>query len=167
MGNYLGLPLLALAAVLQATVMPQFRVLGGEPDLGFLLVLAWAIHAPLEQGVVWAFVGGILQDLLSLAPTGASVVGMVLIVFLIDLVRGQFYRVGLLLIAAFVIAGTIIHQLAFMGIIAVTGYTVHIFDNLFFVTAPTLIYNLILIWPVYLIVRMMQRGAQYRHRSAP
>ena len=64
MGNFLSIPLLGVAAALQASLMPQIRLLGGEPDLVFLLVIAWAINRELEDGVIWAFVGGILLDLL-------------------------------------------------------------------------------------------------------
>ena len=51
MGTYWSIPLIALAVVLQATFIPQIRILGGEPDLVFLLVLSWSINGRLEQGV--------------------------------------------------------------------------------------------------------------------
>ncbi|HRF94610.1 MAG TPA: rod shape-determining protein MreD, partial [Aggregatilineales bacterium] len=65
MGNFLSFPILIVAAILQATFMPQIRLLGGSPDLVFLVVLAWSINAELDSSVLWAFVGGISLDLLS------------------------------------------------------------------------------------------------------
>ena len=111
MGSSLSLPILALAAVLQASIIPQFSILGGRPDLVFLLVISWALNAPLEQGIIWAFVGGILQDLMSAAPTGTSVVGMVLIVFILDIFRQQVYRVGVLTILWVTLVGTVVQQI--------------------------------------------------------
>ena len=43
MGNYIGIPILILAAILNATVMPELRVGGGAPDLVFLLVVSSAL----------------------------------------------------------------------------------------------------------------------------
>ena len=51
MGNYFGVPLLILAALLQVTVIPQVRILGGEPNLVMLLVVTYAIAGSL----VWNF----------------------------------------------------------------------------------------------------------------
>ena len=43
MSYIVGLPLLALAAVLQATLLPQVRLFGGTVDLVLLLTLNWTL----------------------------------------------------------------------------------------------------------------------------
>ena len=64
MSLQVGIPLFAVAALLQATVLPHLRVFGGQPDLIVILVLAWAIlvggsvvaeDAPLTVGIVPQF----------------------------------------------------------------------------------------------------------------
>ena len=126
MGTYWGIPLIFLAVVLQSTIFPSLRILGGQPDLAFLLVLAWSINGRLDQNVTWAFVGGIAQDLLSVAPTGASVLGMILLVFAIDRIKQQVYRIGFVLIVGLVIAGTVLQKVIFMiisGVFRVRNFT--------------------------------------------
>jgi rod shape-determining protein MreD len=157
MSNWLSLPILLIAALMQATFMPQIRILGGAPDLVFLLVLSWAIRAPLETGVTWAFVGGILQDLLSAAPTGTSVPGLILMVFAIHQLSKQVYGIGLAALVGLVIFGTIVQQVGIMVILSMVGFNVSLFDNFTWVVLPTAAYNLIALWPIYWFARRIQR----------
>lgn len=157
MSKWLSIPILALAALLQSTFVPQVRILGGGPDLVFLLVLAWAVHAPLDTGVTWAFVGGIAQDLLSAAPTGASVLGMLLLVFAIQQIKGQVYGISLFVLAGLVLAGTLVQQISLMSVLALSGFTVNPIGNFTYIVVPTMAYNLVVIWPVYWFVRRLQK----------
>ncbi len=157
MGAFLSLPLLALAAVIQASVIPHIRVLGGGPDLVFLMVLTWSVHAPLEQGVVWAFTGGLLQDLLSAAPLGMSVVGLVLVVFMVHAAQRQVYSINLPLLAGLLLAAVVVQQAALLALLLLTGLRLDIVRDLNYVVFPTLIYNLVAFWPVYWLLRRVQR----------
>lgn len=157
MGSFLSLPLLALAAIIQASVVPHIRVLGGGPDLVFLMVLAWAVHAPLEESVVWAFTGGILQDLMSAAPVGTSVVGLVLVVFMVYTVRGQVYSVSLPLLAGLLLAAVAVQQVTLLALLLLSGLRLDIVRDLNYVVIPTLVYNLVVFWPVYVLLRRTQR----------
>jgi rod shape-determining protein MreD len=69
---YFAIPLMALLAILQSAVLPQFPILGLTPQLLFLVALAWGLHRGFNEGVFWAFVAGFFTDLLSLTPMGIS-----------------------------------------------------------------------------------------------
>ena len=157
MGGLLSIPLLAFAAALQATLIPQIRLLGGGPELVFLIVLAWSIHSNLEDSILWAFIGGITQDLLSAAPTGTSVVGMLLLVFAVSGLGQQVFRIGILILVGLVFAGTIVNHLMSMFILTLAGFQVDWLNNLTFVTAPTVVYNLVFIFPIYWFIRRLQK----------
>ncbi len=156
MGSYWSLPLIVLAVILQSSVIPQIRIFGGEPDLLFLMLLSWSINGRIEQNVTWAFVGGITQDLLSAAPAGTSVVGLVLIVFGIDQLKQQVYRIGFMLVLGLVIAGTVLQKVVVMLIAGFSGFTVAPIQNFTYVILPTIAYNLVFIGPVYWLVRRIQ-----------
>ncbi|MBC7812188.1 MAG: rod shape-determining protein MreD [Burkholderiales bacterium] len=164
MGNYLSLPILVLAVVFQATFVPQVRILGGGPDLVFLFVLSWAINTTLEEGVTWAFVGGILQDLMSAAPIGASCIGLVLLVFGVNGLSRQLYRIGIFLLIGLVAAGSLLTQIVFMLVISLVGFQVRLLEDLAYVVLPTVAYNLVLILPVYWFVRRIQRSLNQNRR---
>jgi rod shape-determining protein MreD len=157
MGNYLGLPILIIAAALQVSFAPQIRILGGEPDLTFLVVLSWAATAKLDEAVVWAFAGGIAHDLLTGAPTGTSVIGMLLIIFALDRVRQQIFGVGIVTLVGLVVFGTIVQQTIYMIVNAIVGYEVNLIEMFGYVVLPTVAYNLVFIWPVYWIMRRLLR----------
>ena len=157
MANFLSFPILILAAILQATFMPQIRLLGGNPDLVYLIVLAWAINASLDSSVLWAFVGGISLDLLSYAPLGTSTLGLVITVFVISGVGGQVYRIGFVLLIGSVLIGTFFQQILIMILLTITGYSVDWGLSLGYVVAPTIFYNLVFILPVYWFIRRIQR----------
>ncbi len=160
MGSYWSLPLIVLAVVLQSSVIPQIRIFGGEPDLVLLLVLSWSIRGRLEQDVTWAFVGGIIQDLMSATPLGASVVGLLLLVFGVEQLKQQVYHIGFMLIIALVIVGTVLQKVMLMVIAGFSGFIIAPIPNLTYVILPTIAYNLVFIGPVYWIVRRVQRRDQ-------
>jgi rod shape-determining protein MreD len=153
MGNYLGIPVLILAAALQVSFIPQLRIFGGEPDLTLLIVLSWAINANLDESVAWAFFGGISRDLLTAAPTGASVIGMLILVFIIERLRQQVFGFGLVTLVGLVIFGTLLQKVIYMGVIALVGYQVRPVEMFTYVVLPTVAYNLVFIGPVYWFVR--------------
>ncbi len=164
MGNFLSLPILVVAAALQAGALQTIRLLGGSPDLVFLLVVSWSINSDLDEAVIWAFVGGITLDLLSYNPTGTSVMGLLAMVFAVSGLGQQVYRVGFVILVGLVLTGTILQDVISMVILALIGHPIDWLTSLTFVTAPTAFYNLIFIWPIYWFVRRIQRRIE---RQAP
>ena len=167
MGSFLSLPIMMLAAALQVTVMPQISFLGGRPDLVLLIIISWSLNSTLEQAVLWAFMGGICKDLLSAAPLGTSVIGLILIVFAINIIRQQLFSVGIFTLIWVTLVGTVIEQVSIFIILLLSGFQPEfasqlgygiIVDQFRLFIVPTIVYNLIGIIPVYVIVRLIQRA---------
>jgi rod shape-determining protein MreD len=158
--RYLSIPVLVLAALLQATFVPQIRFGGAAPDLVYLAVLCWAIGAELSDGLWWAFIGGVLHDLLSAAPLGVSSVGLCLIVFGIGGLNRQMFGSGWLLLAVVVVFGSAVQQLSFMLLMFLVGgvpqFTIALPDDLLYVVLPSMAYNFLLVWPIYALLRPIQ-----------
>jgi rod shape-determining protein MreD len=168
MGTFLSLPILILAAALQVAVGPQISIFGGRPDFVFLLVIAWALNGALEPSITWALVGGVCKDLLSAAPLGTSALGLVVIVFLLNALRSQFYTVGFFTLIWATVLGTFFVQALTLVILILSGFgpastglsIVGIIGQEFVSNLlPTLFYHLTAIVPVYLIVRRLQNWA--------
>ena len=122
MGRYLSIGILGLAAALSASFIPQFiafvvallsnftAILNntrGQPSLVMLLVICWSVRSSLAEGFVWALVGGIMLDLLSILPIGTSSAGLVLIVFAVNGVAQQLLRFRILFLLAFTALATV------------------------------------------------------------
>ena len=159
MGAYLTLsiPVLSLIVALQTSISPQIRVLGGAPDLIFLIVLSWAVNTDLDESFTWAFVGGVIADLMSAAPLGTTSLGLVILVYIIHLFQQRLYRVGLILLLPFTLAGTLLKETIFAIVLALVGLGSDYGIMFFYVMVPTMIYNLALIWVVYFLVRRIQK----------
>lgn len=157
MGRYIGIPLLILAATLDATLMAEFRIGGGAPDLVFLLVMSWALLSTVQEALLWAVVGGVLKDTLSVAPLGTSALGMVVVVFVADALFGQVRRTNLVIPPVVAAAGTIVYHLGIMVVLGIVGYGLPLGTGLWYVTLPTMIYNLILILPVFRAVGLIHQ----------
>ena len=157
MGYYLALILLPLAAAFQSTWVPLLRIDNGQPDFVLLLVAGWAVRASWQEAIFWAFVGGIASDLLSVLPTGTSVIALLLMVFAIRALAEQLYGANALFLIGFVIAGTLLQESISAAILAVIGFHGDLVQWVEFLLLPTLFYNLILTIPAYWVLRRIQK----------
>ena len=157
MGYYLAIPLLAIAASLEASVLPYLRLYSGQPAIVLLLVLCWGLHAPLEEALFWAFVGGIFHDLLSITPLGTSTIALVIVLFGVEVIRKQVYRVSIITLMGMVLTSTVLHEVIVFIVLAVIGAPRDLAEVLPYVLVPEIFYNLILMLPIYVILRFIQR----------
>ena len=98
--------------------------MGARPNLMLLVVLIWAMVRGLDEGVVWAFVGGLIVDLLSGGPFAGTAVALVVAAYLAgqSLVEG----VGSDAVRSIIMAvlGVLMYHLALFISISCTGHTV-------------------------------------------
>ncbi len=157
MGYYLAIPILVLAAALESSVLPYLRLYSGQPSLVLLLVLAWGLNAPLEEALFWAFVGGISQDLLSITPIGTSTIALVIVLFGVEIIRKQVYRVSIMTLLGMVLVGSVLHEIVSLIVLALIGAPRDLGEVLPYVLLPEIFYNLILMLPIYAVLRLIQR----------
>lgn len=152
MTRYLGIPILMMAAILNATLMVQFRVGNGAPDLVFLFVISWALLVSVQDALFWAVIGGVMQDMFSIAPLGTSALGLVVVAFLSDTLFGQISRRNVLIPPLVAAAGTVIYHLGILLALQMVSINVPLGRGLVYVTLPTVVYNTLLILPVFRLV---------------
>ncbi len=161
MGRYIAALLLILAALAQNTFLPQIRIRGGMPDLVFLFVLAWAIRSSFRDGLIIAFIGGITLDLVTVSPTGATPLAFTIILYAVELVRGQVFKIGFFSILLLVIGGTLFIKVMHILIMLFSGFRIAPLEMLTYTIIPTIAYNLVLIWPILWLTKQLQ-SANYR-----
>lgn len=165
MSNYIGIPILLLAAVINATIMPELRLGNGAADLVFLMVVSWALLSDVRDGLLWAVVGGAMQDLLSVAPLGVSALGLAIVVFVASAVFGQVSRGNLLIPLAVAAVGTPVYNMITLGLLRMLGLSaVGLGQGLIYVTFPATILNLLLIVPVFRLMGALH-GKAYPLRT--
>ncbi len=162
-GRYIGLPFLLIAAILQSTIVPEIRVGDGGPDLLLLLVLSWTMLAGMEESIFWALAGGIFQDLLNGIPTGTSALALVILVFAVDAIVGEVERNNLVFPLVVAGGGTVAYHLLLVVLYTLVGRSVSLGQTLAYGTFPTLIFNVILILPLFRIAGAVFAGSRPHH----
>lgn len=61
-----------VAALIQSTVLPFAARGGGGLDLVLVIAVVWTMALGLEGGLVWAFLGGLVIDVLLMRPLGLT-----------------------------------------------------------------------------------------------
>ena len=182
MGRYLSILVLGVAAALSASVLPQALAfvmeLGssavplladtrGQLGLVMLLVLCWSLHASMTEGYVWAFVGGIALDLLSVLPLGTTSAALLIMVYAINRLAQQLLRARIILLLVMAAVATLFMAAYTYAALILLGYTYDLWAIGRFVLLPTLVYNLAAVLPLFAIVRFFQRRLEGGLQVAP
>lgn len=146
---------LFFAAVFGSTFIPQIRILGGQPDFILIFVLTWAALSSVESGIVWAFIGGALHDLMSSAPMGTTILALLVVVFALEGVRSQIVSIGLITVLALIVIGTFTHKIVLLGVLALAGFNIDPVQQFTYNVIPSLGFNLALALPVYWFSRRL------------
>ncbi len=182
MSRYLSIPILGLSAALTASIIPHaidfFIALlsnltpvlnntRGQLSLVMLFVLCWSIRGDLADCLIWALVGGIALDLLSILPLGTTSIVLILIAFVANSVAQQLFSVRLFFLIAFTPIATIALTVYTLFALALLDQTYDILAVTRLVLIPTMIFNFLAVIPVYAIVRLMQRRLEGGLQIAP
>ncbi len=182
MGRYLSVVALGFAAALSAGLLPHFAAFvkalagnftvieggaRGQPGLVLLLVVCWSVRAPLAEALIWALVGGIALDLLSILPLGASSAALALIAFAVNSLGRHLLRLRYAFLLAAAALATLFMTAWSVAGLALLGATYDLQALVRLVLLPTLLYNMAAVLPLYGFVRIAQRRLESGLTVAP
>ncbi len=72
-----------VAALLESTIVSRYQIVGAQLQMTLVFVIAATIVFGFEEGIVWAFVGGLCLDFFAMRPLGSSVFELLLAVALV------------------------------------------------------------------------------------
>lgn len=141
---YLTFPLLTGVALIQTTVLSRVSVLGGRPNLMLLVILIWAVVRGIDEGLIWAFVGGLILDLLSGGPLASIALALLAAAYLAgqSLVEG----VGSLTVRVIILTviGAMAYHMVLLFILDWSGHSVDWGFSLLRVAGPSVVLNAVL-----------------------
>jgi len=150
---YVGFPLLMIAAVIDSSVLAQFRYFNGQPSLVLMLVIAWSLLNELGDALPWAIIGGIFVDIISLAPVGTTSLGYTLGVVAIHYLFGQMTQRNIFIPPTSAFIATLIHQAVLLIVLTFIGHRIPLRGAFVSWTLPTLLFNCLGILIVFPIMR--------------
>ncbi|HYP41332.1 MAG TPA: rod shape-determining protein MreD [Chloroflexia bacterium] len=149
---YIGAIFLFIASLVQAVVMPQSLPVSARPHFVVLLVVAVCLAESLYDATMWAFVGGIMLDLMNgpIYPLGSNALILLLIALLASLGQANPFHNLIFVPLVTVFAATIFYYLMTMGLLFALGHhEVAFVDNMLRVALPGALLNAILMPVAY------------------
>ena len=80
MGPVLAAVGAAIAALMEVTVASRIHLADAQPQIVLVVAVLLTLIIGFEEGMAWAFVGGLFVDLLAFRPIGSTVFGLLIVV---------------------------------------------------------------------------------------
>ena len=149
----ISIPVLSVVVILQTAVLSKMPLLQGSTDLMLLVLIAWALQKQVKTAWFWSLVGGMMVSLVSAMPFGILLGGYLLVTALTLFLRQHIWKVAFLTMLFAVFCGTlIVHSISILAR-WLTGAPLPVITVFNLITLPSLLLNLLLSLPVYLVMR--------------
>lgn len=155
-GLVTALWLLPILALTQGSVAAHLAVRGVVPGLLLVVVVCWGILRGMDQGMLWAFLGGLMLDILSGWPLGTNTVSLVVVASLVSLGEGTFIRTHAVLPIVTIFAATVLYYLIVFFILESTQHPVDWIAGIRYVALPCALYNAVLTVVAFPLVRRLE-----------
>ena len=144
-----GLPIFAIAALLQVGFFGQIRLMNGTSDLLMLCIIAWSINDRSKYSwilVIWA---GLLMSYISAMPMNGYMWMYLAIWFIIRFIKMRVWQMPLMLMLFVTILGTLLISVGTLVLLFLSNASVNYLNALQQIIIPSLVMNLLLAIPVY------------------
>jgi rod shape-determining protein MreD len=152
---------LILFAFMQATVFPNSELIGIFPDVTLVIILVWSAVRGVRDGMIWAFLVGILLDTLALDPLGGNALALLPVVLLGALSGRAFFQSNLIVPILACVLATFLHALVLLLVRSAGGTSVSFAPLLRIIMLQTIL-NVMIVPPIYLIGSLAQRPVSSR-----
>lgn len=153
----LSIPLLSLIAILQTTVVSRMPLIQGTADLIMVFLIAWSLQERVKDPWQWAITGGLVTDFFSGLPFGLFTISYLALTGLAQLMGRRLWRFSVLIQLALTLLGTMLTHLLSVLAVLLRGTRLEILSVLRTITLPSLLLNMLLTVPVYIIVQDLSR----------
>ncbi len=164
MSYYVGATLVVLTALLEASVLPLFRVNGLQPNLTLVLLMTWLIIRGSEEAYVLIPIGGLFLGLVDAAPIGTALLGMAPVAVLQEIRGAQLNERGLLMAVVFTAVMSLVYNYTYLVVFTLQGESGSWAAATTQVILPTTFINVAVLLPVYFafsLVNPEQRRSLY------
>ncbi|HEV8535724.1 MAG TPA: rod shape-determining protein MreD [Candidatus Limnocylindria bacterium] len=149
------------AALLQGTVAPLIAVGGARPSLPILVAGSWSVAAGAKEAVWWAFLGGLVTDLISGGPLGAFALASLPPVAAIGLRESAATRPTPVIAGAILVGlAALVAGLIYLGVLAATGQPVGSLPLAAGTSVASAIYTGVLALGIYPVARLVRRATE-------
>lgn len=119
LGIYLVIPLMVIVALVQVTILPLVPIFGVVPQLWLVATIAWALLRGLQEGFIWALVGGILIDVLSASPVGSTTLALMAAIVVTVFIQNNLPKNRTIIPMLLTMLGTLVYWFVYLMILRI------------------------------------------------
>lgn len=153
MRNIIAFPIIALAVILQSSIISEIQLLSGYADLPMVILAAWALQERVESAWHWAAVTCLMVSFISSLPWIIFVLGYFGIIYIARTLQRRVWQAPLLAMFSVVFIGTILIHILSFGTLRILGTPFALSDVATLLTLPSLLLNMLFSIPVYTLMR--------------
>jgi rod shape-determining protein MreD len=153
MRNLVGLVLFGVLAIIQSTIVSRMPLLLGTADLILLFIIAWALQDRVDSVWLWCIFGGVFASLYSALPLGVYLMAYLICAGIARLLKRRIWKAPFLAMLAATFICTLVVQLFSLSARLITGVSIPIISSLNMIMLPSLLLNLLLAFPIFMIMR--------------
>jgi cell shape-determining protein MreD len=149
MAVLVAIPILSILLIVQMTVVSQFPLLLGVPDLVLVALLAWTMQRAVKTAWQWALIGAALLTYASAMPPGVYLVGYLAAVGVALALKQRVWRGPLLAMFVATFVGTILVHLAMIITLRIQDTPFSFWEAFNLAALPSVLLNLVLAAPFF------------------
>jgi hypothetical protein len=157
MDTIIAIPVLFITVLIQITTVSRLPLVHGSADLVMLTLVAWGIHTKTNNTWSWALIGGLITSLVSAVPWLAVIIPYFVVALVAQMLHGRFWQSPILVMLLITILGTFVVQLTTMTVLIFNDIPINFALAIEAIIIPSLILNLILALPVFIIIKDLSR----------
>jgi len=149
MSGLIFLLILIFSILLQNSIVNQLSMLYGSADIMLLVLLSWMLHTEERQHWFWGVFTGVLVGISSALPFWMPIIGYSVVVGAVNLLQKLVWQVPIWLMLTSTLLGTVLVYGVEVLYLWVVGLPFEITTVFNLLLLPSVVLNLILIFPVY------------------
>jgi hypothetical protein len=159
--TYWLIPVLFLLALIEASVLPLFRVAGLQPDLVLVTLVVMLMLRGWQETFLLIPFAAVFIGLVDAAPVGTALLALAPLVLLHELRGAHLREGGFIMSMLFVVVATIAYHLVYLGVLAATGQSGSWAMAMTHIVIPTCLLNAVVLPPIYVAIAVLS-AAQRR-----
>lgn len=149
----LSVPIISSLVILQTAVLSRTPLLQGTADIVMLVIIAWALQEQVETAWQWSAMAGLMVGLVSALHFLIPLVSYLAVTGLALATKRRIWQIPILGMSVVTVVGTLFHhQISFVAV-SIAGTDLPWFEAMQVITLPSLLLNILLAVPVFVIVR--------------
>jgi uncharacterized membrane protein YjgN (DUF898 family) len=150
-------------ALVQASSIEQFRILGVAPNLMLVMLVAWLVVRGLDDVLPMVAVAGVTLGFVGLQTPGLILFALLAPLALFGIVRElKIIHSESVLLVSLVLAASLMYETIVLGGVMATGGVFDLRSGFVDVVLPAAIVNLAIALPVYVVMRLARPSAPRR-----